>query len=222
MDIKKNLDTIKQTIPTDVKLVAVSKFHAAPSVMEAYDAGQRVFGESRVQELNQKQATLPNDIEWHLIGHLQTNKIKSIVPYIHTIQSIDSWKLLTEVNKYAEKTDRVIKCLLEIHIADEEGKYGFSFDSCTELLQTEDWKSLKHIQIAGLMGMATYTDNCEQIRYEFRDLKNFFDKLKASFFATDTEFKELSMGMSNDYTIAIEEGATIVRVGSSIFGEREY
>lgn len=222
MDIKNNLDAIKKTIPTEVELVAVSKFHASPSVMEAYNAGQRVFGESRVQELSQKQATLPNDIEWHLIGHLQTNKVKTIVPYIHTIQSVDSWKLLVEINKYAEKADRVINCLLEIHIADEESKFGFSFDSCIELLETEDWKSLKNVRISGIMGMATFTHDREQIRYEFRDLKNFFDKLKSSIFANDSYFKDLSMGMSSDYTIAIEEGATIVRVGSSIFGEREY
>lgn len=222
MDIKKNLDTIKQTIPANVKLVAVSKFHASQSVMEAYDAGQRVFGESRVQELSPKQATLPADIEWHLIGHLQTNKVKAIIPYIHTIQSVDSWKLLTEINKHAEKANRIINCLLEIHIADEDSKFGFSFDSCIELLQIEDWKSLKHIQIAGVMGMATYTDNREQVRDEFRNLKNFFDKLKNSFFAEDSNFKELSIGMSDDYMLAIEEGATIIRIGSSIFGEREY
>lgn len=222
MGIKSNLEAIKSTLPANVKLVAVSKFHGNASLMEAYDADQRLFGESRVQELDPKQSALPKDIEWHLIGHLQTNKIKTIVPYIHTIQSIDSWKLLVEINKHASKVNRVIKCLLEIYIANEDSKYGLSFDECRDLLNNEDWKSLNHIEITGVMGMATNTDDESIIRNEFKSLKSFFDELKENYFRNAPEFCEISMGMSHDYNIAIEEGATIIRVGTSIFGEREY
>lgn len=222
MSPESNLNKIKSTIPPHVKLVAVSKFHPKETVEEVYNAGQRVFGESRVQELNAKQAVLPSDIEWHMIGHLQTNKIKVIIPYVHTIQSVDSWKLLTEINKYASKAGRKINCLLEIHIAMEDGKFGFTFDGCRQMLETQDRESLEYVNICGLMGMATYSDDADLVRNEFRTLKNFFDELKGSHFSNTPEFREISMGMSHDYRIAIEEGSTIVRIGTSIFGEREY
>lgn len=222
MSIKSNLDTIKNELPSNVKLVAVSKFHGNESIMEAYNAGQRVFGESRVQELNPKYELLPKDIEWHLIGHLQTNKIKIIAPYIHTIQSVDSWKLLVDINKFAAKANRVINCLLEIYIAEEETKYGLSFDDVREILKNESWQELKNIRIAGLMAMATNTDDQNTIRDEFKKLKLFFDELKDTYFKKNNTFKEISMGMSHDYNLAIEEGSTTIRVGTSIFGEREY
>lgn len=222
MSISENLDTIKSILPKGVKLVAVSKFHPKEALEKAYDAGQRVFGESRVQELSSKQEALPQDIEWHLIGHLQTNKIKAVVPYIHTIQSIDSWKLLSEIDKYASKVGRKINCLLEIYIAQEDTKYGLTFEECRELLKNENWQALKNIQIAGVMGMATNTEDENQIRQEFRSLKTFFDELKQQYFKEDSGFCEISMGMSHDYQIAIEEGSTVIRVGTSIFGEREY
>lgn len=222
MSISENLDTIRSILPKGVKLVAVSKFHPKEALEKAYDAGQRVFGESRVQELSSKQEALPQDIEWHLIGHLQTNKIKAVVPYIHTIQSIDSWKLLSEIDKYASKVGRKINCLLEIYIAQEDTKYGLTFEECRELLKNENWQALKNIQIAGVMGMATNTEDENQIRQEFRSLKTFFDELKQQYFKEDSDFCEISMGMSHDYQIAIEEGSTVIRVGTSIFGEREY
>lgn len=222
MSISANLDAVKSLLPEGVKLVAVSKFHPQKALEQAYNAGQRVFGESRVQELSSKQEVLPTDIEWHLIGHLQTNKIKTVVPYIHTIQSIDSWKVLSEIDKYASKVDRKINCLLEIYIAKEDTKYGLSFEECRDLLANENWQALKNVQIAGLMGMATNTDDENQIRQEFRSLKTFFDELKQQYFREDSSFCEVSMGMSHDYKIAIEEGSTIIRVGTSIFGEREY
>lgn len=222
MSIKSNLNKIKTTIPKDVKLVAVSKFHAENSLLEAYNAGQKRFGENKVQELDSKQKVLPQDIEWHFIGHLQTNKVKNIVSYIDTIQSIDSWKLLCEVDKYAKKENRVINCLLEIHIAEEDSKYGFTFNSCKALLDKQNWRDLHNIRINGVMGMATNTDDEKIIRKEFSSLKDFFEELRSTYFEEDPLFCEISMGMSHDYRIAIEEGATIVRVGSAIFGQREY
>lgn len=221
-DLKLNFARVREDIPTHVKLVAVSKFHGKESVMQVYEAGQRVFGENRVQELDSKREGLPLDIEWHLIGHLQTNKVKTIVPYIHTIQSVDSWKLLEEINKQATRVGRVINCLLEIHIAQEDSKYGFSFDSCRDMLNKQDWKLLSHVKITGVMGMATNTDDENLVRSEFKSLKAFFDELKTVYFKDRSEFCEVSMGMSQDSKIAIEEGSTIVRVGTSIFGEREY
>jgi len=222
MSIVSNLNEIKSALPAKVKLIAVSKFNPVEAIKEAYDAGQKTFGESRMQELNSKQPQLPGDIEWHFIGHLQTNKIKAIVPYIHTIQSIDSWKVLSEINKQATTVGRTINCLLEIYIAEEDTKYGLSFEECRNLLDENNWEELTHIRIIGVMGMATYTDNEDQIRKEFRSLKNFFDDLKKEYFSGKDYFKEISMGMSHDYKIAIEEGSTMVRIGSSIFGERKY
>lgn len=220
MSIASNLEQIKSTLPPNVKLIAVSKFHPAEDIMEAYNAGQRIFGESKMQEIDSKQAILPKDIEWHFIGHLQTNKVKYIVPYTHTIHSVDSWKLLSEIEKQASLVNRTVKCLLEIHIASEESKYGLSFDACRQLLSENDWASLKHIQISGVMGMATYTDNTELIKSEFKALKLFFLELKQSFFKDFEYFSEISMGMSQDYTIGVDEGSTMVRIGSAIFGER--
>jgi len=222
MNISANLQVIKNKLHGNVKLVAVSKFHPEQAIKEAYDAGQRIFGESRVQELDRKQPLLPQDIEWHFIGHLQTNKVKYIVPYIHTIHSVDSTKLLAEIDRQAAAAGRTVNCLLEIHIAREEAKYGFSFDDCRHFLSQGLWKEFKHARIAGLMGMATFTDDKEEVRKEFRSLRQFFDEVKESYFAGDPQFSELSMGMSDDFTIAVEEGSTMVRVGSSIFGNRIY
>lgn len=220
MSIAVNLRNILSTLSSNVKLVAVSKFHPTEALLDAYNAGQRIFGESRMQELDEKQKELPNDIEWHFIGHLQTNKVKAIIPYIHTIHSIDSWKLLSEINKQAFNAGRKINCLLEIFIAEEDTKYGLSFEECRSLLTKNNWQELSSVQIVGVMGMATYTNDTEKIRREFRSLKNFFDELKDGYFKENEYFSEISMGMSHDYTIAIEEGSTMVRIGSSIFGER--
>lgn len=222
MNISDNLHKIKETLPETVKLVAVSKFHPVEAIQKLYDNGQRVFGESRMQEVDLKHSKLPQDIEWHFIGHLQTNKVKAIVPYVHTIHSVDSWKLLQEIDKQATSVNKRICCLLEIHIAEEDSKYGLSFDTCRQMLDEDLWKQLKYAYIGGVMGMATFTDNVDLIRTEFRSLKLFYDELKADYFHDFDSFSEISMGMSDDYEIAVEEGATIVRVGSSIFGQREY
>lgn len=222
MNIQTNLKEVLNSLPDSVRLVAVSKFHPKEAIESAYAIGQRIFGESKVQELQEKQEALPKDIEWHFIGHLQTNKVKYIVPYIALIHAVDSYKLLAEINKQAAKVGRVIPCLLEIHIAQEESKYGFTMDSCRGMLNEGDWKSLDHVSIAGVMGMATYTDNTEEISREFNSLKMFFNELKENYFSNDSRFKEISMGMSNDYLLAVAAGSTLVRVGSHIFGERNY
>lgn len=222
MNIKEIINEIKSELPQSTRLVAVSKFHPAEAISEAYDGGQRIFGESKVQELEEKYKVLPKDIEWHFIGHLQTNKVKYIAPYISMIHAVDSYKLLCEINKQAQKANRVIKCLLEIHIAKEDSKYGFSFDSCRQMLDTEDWKGLENVSVCGVMGMATFTDDDAEIRNEFKSLHDFFTELKNSYFSNDDNFREISMGMSDDYPIAIEEGSTMIRVGSKIFGVRNY
>jgi len=222
MSIKSNLLDVLSELPERVRLVAVSKFNPKESIMEAYDAGQRIFGESKVQEMTDKYEALPKDIEWHFIGHLQTNKIKYIVPYVSMIHGVDSYKLLCEINKQAEKAGRIIPCLLQIHIAQEETKFGFSFDECKDMLANEEWKKLTHISIQGLMGMATYTDSTKQIEAEFCSLSSFFTEVKQSYFYQKPDFKEISMGMSHDYPMAIAAGSTLVRVGSKIFGERIY
>jgi pyridoxal phosphate enzyme (YggS family) len=222
MSIADKILQYKSEVETDnVKLVAVSKNHSADAVKEAYDAGQRVFGENLVQEMVEKQAQLPKDIEWHLIGHLQTNKVKYIAPFIKLIESVDSIKLLKEINKHALKHNRTIDCLLQIYIADEETKFGLSFDEAIELLRDPEFEGLKNVRIVGLMGIATNTANDKQTQVEFNELKVLFDGIKLSFFRKDDFFKEISMGMSADYKIAIEEGATMVRIGSSIFGTRK-
>jgi pyridoxal phosphate enzyme (YggS family) len=190
--------------------------------MQAYEAGQRIFGESRVQELLPKYEVLPKDIEWHFIGHLQSNKVKHIAPFVSLIHGVDSYALLEEINRCGKKIGRIVPCLLQVHIAQEETKYGFSFDELRALLQQEKWQALTNISIRGLMGMASYTDNEEKIKQEFHSLSVFFKELKATYFAADNLFCELSMGMSGDYSLAIREGSTLIRIGSAIFGERNY
>ena len=222
MDIQANLKEVLTSLPAQVKLVAVSKFHPNESIEQAYRAGQRIFGESKVQELTGKYETLPKDIEWHFIGHLQTNNVNYIAPYIAMIHAVDSYKLLAEIDKQAAKNGRVIPCLLEIHIAQEESKYGFTFQECREMLEAGEWKNLTHICIAGLMGMATFTEDETEIKREFDSLKQFFNEIKQNYFADRDTFREISMGMSHDYPLAIEAGSTLVRVGSKIFGERIY
>ena len=225
--VKENLETVRRTIPSGVLLVAVSKTKPVEDIREAYDAGQRVFGENHALEMRDKHEVLPKDIEWHFIGHLQTNKIKYIVQYVRLIHSIDTFNLLQAVNKEAVKHDRVVDCLLQFHIAEEETKFGFTLDEIENCnVETQDFASvlasMKNVRICGVMGMATNTDDMEQVRKEFRHLKEIFNTLKAKYFADYEWFKEISMGMSHDYPIAIDEGSTMVRVGSKIFGERNY
>lgn len=222
MSVAENLQRIRATIPPHVKLVCVSKFHPNEAILEAYGTGERIFGESKVQELCAKQGTLPADISWHFIGHLQTNKIKYIVPFVDLIHGVDSFKLLNEINKQAVKAGRNVNCLLQIHIAQEETKFGFDEEELFALLRDTNLDDLQGVTICGLMGMATFTDNREQVRQEFKTLKSLFDKVKQEFFANDSAFSELSMGMSDDYKIAIEEGSTMVRIGTTIFGGRVY
>lgn len=222
MSIAQNINELKRSLPADVTLVAVSKFHPVKALEEAYAAGQRIFGESRAQEVASKQKTLPRDIEWHFIGPLQSNKVKDIAPFIHTIHSIDSLKLLQEVDKQAAKHNRIIRVLLEVHVAEEESKHGFSPDECRNLLREGQTAPYLNIQIGGLMGMATNTDDTALIQREFSTLKSLFSELKANFFNENEHFNVLSMGMSYDYPLAIHEGSTMIRVGTRIFGEREY
>jgi PLP dependent protein len=221
MNLAENLAQIKGALNTDkVTLVAVSKTQPVEKIRALYDAGQRDFGENKVQELMSKQPDLPNDIRWHLIGHLQTNKVKYIAPFIHMIHSVDSPKLLKEINKEAVKNDRVIDCLLQMYIAKEETKFGLSEEEALQLLASEEFSAMKNVQISGLMGMATNIENEATIRNEFHSLKVFFDQLKGDIFKEKEYFDTISMGMSSDYEIAIEEGSTLVRVGSALFGER--
>ena len=222
MNIQKNLKEVLSNLPDTVQLVAVSKFHPKEAIESAYEIGQRIFGESKVQELQEKYEALPKDIEWHFIGHLQTNKVKYIAPYISLIHAVDSFKLLAEINKQALKANRNIACLLEIHIAQEDSKFGFTMDACREMLDQQEWKSLKNVTIAGVMGMATNSDDTSLVRQEFESLHLFFKEVKDKYFADDPRFKEISMGMSHDYQQAIQAGSTLVRVGSYIFGERNY
>ncbi len=207
---------------SQTSLVAVSKTKPKEQLLEIYKQGQRIFGENRVQELSDKQASLPEDIEWHMIGNLQSNKVKYIAPFISLIHSVDQFKLLKEINKQGKKNNRVINCLLQFKIAREATKSGFDFSSIKDVFGDPSFSELKHIQINGVMGMATFTDNEDQVRSEFKKLKNIFEKLKADYFLNDEHFKEISMGMSGDYKIAIEEGSTMVRIGSLIFGSRNY
>jgi PLP dependent protein len=220
MSIQSNIQFVRKHIPEHVRLVCVSKFHPNESIIEAYESGERIFGESKVQELCGKYETLPQDIIWHFIGHLQSNKIKYIVPFVSLIHGVDSYKLLEEINKQAVKVGKVVNCLLQMYIAREETKFGFSKEELLEMLELAEWQKLKNIRICGLMGMATFTSNSVQIRTEFCELKTLFDQLKATYFVDQPSFCELSMGMSDDYQLAIEEGSTLVRVGSRIFGNR--
>ena len=221
-DVAKNLHEVLDTLPDGVKLVAISKFHPKEYIEVAYREGQRIFGESHEQELAGKIESLPKDIEWHFIGHLQTNKVKYIAPYISMIEAVDTVKLLKEINKQAAKHNRVINVLLELHIAEEDSKYGFTPDACREFLKSGEWRELKNVHISGLMMMASNVEDQEQIRKEMTFASNLFDELKASYFSDDPEFKERSWGMSHDYPIAVECHSTMVRVGTAIFGPRVY
>lgn len=221
MSIADNIKSLKKETEADkVILLAVSKTKPASDIQEAYDAGQRLFGENIVQEMVEKYEQLPKDIEWHLIGHLQTNKVKYIAPFVSMIQSVDSLKLLHEINKHAEKAGRIIDCLLQIYIADEETKYGLGFDEAIELLRCEEFAIMKNVRIRGLMGIATNTDNEKQIKEEYYELNTFFEGIKLSYFRKEESFDILSMGMSSDYKLAIEQGSNMVRLGSTIFGGR--
>jgi len=221
-DVAKHLHAVLDSLPGGVRLVAVSKFHPNEYLQAAYDEGQRIFGESHEQELAKKQASMPSDIEWHFIGHLQTNKVKYIAPYITMIEAVDSMKLLKEINKQAQKHDRIIDVLLELHIAQEATKYGLTPDACRQLLADGEWRELKHVRICGLMMMASNTDDEQQIRGEFAEAAKFFDEVKAEYFADEPSFCERSWGMSHDYHIAVECRSTMVRVGTTIFGPRVY
>ncbi|MDR6966039.1 pyridoxal phosphate enzyme (YggS family) [Flavobacterium arsenatis] len=216
MSIKNNLLEIKSTLPENVTLVAVSKTKPVSDLMEAYEAGQRIFGENKIQEMAEKFEQMPKDIEWHMIGHVQTNKVKFMAPFVSLIHGVDSLKLLEEINKQALKYNRIIDCLLQIHIAEEETKFGLNEEELNEILKQVEQDKLKNIQIKGLMGMATFTENQDQIKKEFLHLKSIFDKLKTN----TPQLTTLSMGMSGDYQLAIECGSTMVRIGSSIFGTR--
>ena len=220
--IQENLNIVRATVPSNVTLIAVSKTKPVSDLQEAYDAGQRIFGENKALEMRDKYQELPKDIQWHFIGHLQTNKIKYIAPFVTLIHAIDSLSLLEAVNKEAAKNNRVIDCLLQFHIAQEETKFGLDMEEAKSLLESESFKNLKNINICGVMGMATFTDDVVQVRNEFKNLRNIFEALKENYFKANDSFKEISMGMSDDYPIAIEEGATMVRVGSKIFGARNY
>jgi PLP dependent protein len=219
--IRDNLNAINANLPDTVELIAVSKTKPIADVKEAYNSGHRHFGENKVQELINKAQVLPEDISWHLIGHLQTNKVKHIVSFIHLIHSVDSFKLLKEINKQAAKHNRVVNCLLQFHIAEESSKYGLELPDASNILDDPEFSTLDNINIIGVMGMASFVNDANQIRNEFRSLKNAFDQLKSNYFSNDADFKEISMGMSGDYQLAIEEGSTIIRVGSIIFGHRK-
>lgn len=218
--IAQRLDNILASLPAGVRLVAVSKFHPAETICEAYDAGQRCFGESRAQELQAKYQQLPQDIEWHFIGHLQTNKVKYIVPFVSLIHSVDSVRLLDEIERQAERVGRVVDCLLEVHVAQEDTKYGFSLDDCREFCTAENVATYPHIRFRGIMGMASNTDDDGQVKREFAQLKQLFDEVRGNM--SDASFDTLSMGMSHDYLMAVEQGSTMVRIGTTIFGERVY
>lgn len=222
MSVKTNLEQIRAQIPDHVKLVCVSKFHPDEAITEAYNEGESVFGESKVQEMSGKYERLPKDIQWHFIGHLQTNKVKYIVPYVTMIHGVDSEKLLVEINKQAAKINRRVKCLLQVHIASEETKFGFDENELTELFGRSKQEDFPFVNICGLMGMATFTNDKSVVKKEFQTLKNLFDKLRTTTFAGSDDFKEISMGMSDDFPVAIECGSTMVRIGSSIFGVRVY
>jgi PLP dependent protein len=222
MNIAGNIETIKKNLPKGVKLVAVSKTKPNEDIIAAYNGGHKIFGENKVQELVRKYEELPKDIEWHFIGHLQTNKVKLIIPFVQLIHGVDSFKLLKVIDSEAKKQNRQVKCLLQFYIAEEETKFGLTLTEAEEILRSPDFKLLKNICIAGVMGMATYTENTGQIRTEFKLLNTIFKALKNEYFSELKNFTEISMGMSDDYQIAIEEGSTLIRVGSKIFGERNY
>ncbi len=220
VSIAENIKSLKRQLPSSVKLVAVSKTKSITDILEAYNSGQRCFGENKVQELLQKKDLLPSDIEWHLIGHLQSNKVRSVVPFIKMIQSVDSFKLLKIIDAEAAKIRRAVECLLQIHIAEEETKFGFEMDGILKMVRSEDFRNLNYVRICGVMGMATFTEDTGRIQKEFRYLSECFEKLKKDYFNKTSCFREISMGMSGDFNIALKEGSTMVRIGSLIFGER--
>ena len=221
MNIASQLAEVQSTLPQGVRIVAVSKLRTVSEIQEAYDAGQRLFGENRVQELLPKYENLPQDIEWHFIGHLQINKVKLLAPFIAVVHSVDRLRLLEELNRQAKKNGRRIRVLLQIHIAQEEHKFGFSFDAIEELLQSNLRERFPHLQLCGLMGMATFTDDEEQIRQEFAGLYAFFEKMRKLYFAGDKDFREVSMGMSDDYPLAVEESSTLIRIGAKLFNSTD-
>jgi pyridoxal phosphate enzyme (YggS family) len=218
--VSEKIITFKKSIPNNVTLVAVSKTKPIEAILDAYEIGQRIFGENKVQELVSKYESLPKDIEWHLIGHLQTNKVKFIAPFVQLIHAVDSVRLLKEINKEAKRNNRIINCLLQFHVAKESTKYGFSIDEVTELLTSTEFHEFKHISICGIMGMATFTNDKACINLEFQTLHTYFNTLKNVFFSHQETFKELSMGMSDDFQLAIENGSTMIRIGSTLFGNR--
>lgn len=222
MLLKERIETIQNTLPVGVQLIAVSKTKPIELLQEAYEAGVRDFGENMVQELQVKQPALPNDIRWHQIGHLQTNKVKYIAPYVYLIHGVDSLKLLKVIDKEGGKCNRKIPYLLQIRIAEEETKFGLSFDEADMLCNDSEFHQLKNVQICGLMGIATNTPDLQQVRSEFRSLRQYFDRLRQTYFSEEPAFKELSMGMTHDYRVAVDEGSTMVRIGSAVFGERNY
>ena len=221
-EVQQNLAKIREQLPANVQLVAFSKFHPAEMIQQCYEQGQRIFGESHEQELRIKVPTLPKDIEWHFIGHLQTNKVKYIAPYISLIHAVDSFKLMKEINKQAARNNRIIRILLELHIAEEATKFGFSLTDCRILLEEGEWKDLKNIQICGLMCMASNTGDTEQVHKDFEKARIFFEEIKEKYFPNDEAFCERSWGMTHDFQIAVNEGSTMVRIGTAIFGERQY
>lgn len=221
MPIGEQITRLRKELPEGVSLLAISKYQPIEALQEAYDAGQRMFGENHIQEMAAKAASLPKDIQWHFTGHVQTNKIKYMAPFVNLIHAVDSFRLLREIDKHAAKHERCIDCLLQIHIAQEETKYGLTVDECRHLLANEPWRELQHIRITGLMAMGSNTDDMEQVRSEFKQIKNLFDELKEKYFLDEPSFCQISEGMTDDYPIAIEEGSTIVRIGSMIFGERK-
>lgn len=220
--IAENIQELLNEIPSNVSLVAVSKTKPNEDILDAYSTGHLIFGENKVQELTQKVEELPKDIQWHFIGHLQRNKVKYIAPFVSMIHAVDSLKLLKEINKQAARNNRTIQCLLQFHIANEDTKFGLDMEEAKSILSASEYQSFQNVEIVGVMGMATYTEDVDQIRTEFSRLKNYFKELKTNYFADQSYFKEISMGMSGDYQIAIEEGSTMIRIGSSIFGARNY
>ncbi len=223
MSVSEHLKWFKEEeLPDGVELVAVSKTKPVEDIMEAYDSGHKVFGENRVQELAEKYEKLPKDIQWHMIGHLQSNKVKYIAPFVHLIQGVDKPKLVKVINKEGKKNNRILDILLQFHIADEETKFGFDFSEARQMIDSDEFNQYENIRIRGVMGMATFTDDMEKVRNEFKELVNLFNELKHRYFYNKPEFSEISMGMTNDYKVAIEEGATILRIGSLIFGKRNY
>ena len=221
-NISDRVESIKSTLPLGVQLIAVSKYHPAEMIREAYDAGQRLFGENHVQEMAAKQPLLPADIQWHMIGHLQTNKVKYMISFVAMIHSVDSLKLLREINKQAQKVNRIVDCLLQLYVAQEDTKFGFTLEECRQMLAEGEWRQMNNVRLCGVMGMATNTNSDDEVKDEFIAIHNFFTEIKTQYFVNEPFFKEISMGMSNDYSLAVQCGSTMVRVGTSIFGARQY